>query len=764
MAQYSSSRDQHHSAASLGDDYRQYGDDSGHVPLKTPLRMQQFEYSPRRSEASLSKQTFRRSATYRIGWMALFTLLSTLIVVIGAVGFLLFLWSGTVDNMVWQAIMIREWGTRAVTITALAVRTSVGLQAGIAVAMLASLLLESSSGTKLVHAPAMSIARATEAVSVFLLQPIWSGLSPGNAFYSAVLTLLIATSILLQFGSTVLVSDMSLGQLPGFPVDQTIPYDFTYERDRWWRETVYNRTKPPEFSQALSWQVAPAMYPSFAEHNEAVENPGVDDTGVLLRALLPFQDAQSRETLRSYSGKALVLDARVSCQPPIIRNFNSSHAMGDATNLTGSFVPSRPDVTGLWTKHSDDGSPFPVPFNCSLRYFDGVALCAMVRWSDSHPGPELGLGGLISQFADMSDDSDSERVPESRSRYAGPYLIFSYGGQSHIPTGGSPDEAGPWTFVPNATRPTRTEEDGDIVDTGNIVDTGLNITVCYTAWDIARLPVIMPSDGNRTEPTYLGNHAFSSSSAFRIAHQLAAYHNAGKNSERGILTLSKPSSWLPDPDDHLSGMSVFELGAVPRQPGNEDFDDMYQLSSGGMYNEECNDTIVDRVDENYRFPERRIRALFLRTLEYTKSPAQALSALVTTFSTMAYYDQMPFFDQNTTSTLSFYETVLFPRSDRGLKAFLAVLTTHLILVGLATILFITRSRHTFIGNYWQAIAQLRSSETDSILADSMLKDREVAAKMPEAKYLRVRLRVNGAYSQHDEGIGRVELTRRRQEK
>lgn len=49
---------------------------------------------------------------------------------------------------------------------------------------------------------------------------------------------------------------------------------------------------------------------SLSEHIDVPDH--VDDTGQGFRAFLPFQDAQSRETISRYSGKAMVLDARVS--------------------------------------------------------------------------------------------------------------------------------------------------------------------------------------------------------------------------------------------------------------------------------------------------------------------------------------------------------------------------------------------------------------------------------------------------------------------
>ena len=146
--------------------------------------------------------------------------------------------------------------------------------------------------------------------------------SVASGFSTAVL-LLFATTTLLQFSSTVLLSDLKLGSLPGLPTNRTSTYDFVYAL-----ENGTNRHTPglgfskyfgsvsyPIQLRTPTWLRSPPAFPAFAEHAKSVDVPeGVDDTGTVLRAFLPFADAQSRETIRNYSGTAMVLDSRV-CFP-----------------------------------------------------------------------------------------------------------------------------------------------------------------------------------------------------------------------------------------------------------------------------------------------------------------------------------------------------------------------------------------------------------------------------------------------------------------
>jgi len=95
-----------------------------------------------------------------MGRSALVTLLVTVILILAAISFLTFLWYSNFNNHIWHLIMVRGWATRAISITALVLRTSVDLQACIAAAMLAALKLE-YGGVLLKHAPSSRLQGPT---------------------------------------------------------------------------------------------------------------------------------------------------------------------------------------------------------------------------------------------------------------------------------------------------------------------------------------------------------------------------------------------------------------------------------------------------------------------------------------------------------------------------------------------------------------------------------------------------------------------------
>lgn len=154
-----------------------------------------------------------------------------------------------------------------------------------------------------------------------------------------------------------LVSDLALDMQPGAPRIENPRYDFKYEYD----ETQL-LSEDPSQSAAEPWQRKPSAFPTFAECSEPVDDvpEHVDDTSRIFRAFLPFQDAQSRETITQYSGKALVLDARVSCQRPQVQHLRVEYN-GATYSYAGSFSKTE-DLSGLIESVS------PVPFNCPLAY------------------------------------------------------------------------------------------------------------------------------------------------------------------------------------------------------------------------------------------------------------------------------------------------------------------------------------------------------------------------------------------------------------
>lgn len=270
---------------------------------------------------SLPTDARDRTAVQKMGLQTVAILLITLILTTAVIGLLAFLWTAPHDNSFWRAIIIRGWAGGTVTVSSLMLRTAMDFQAGIAVAMLAAILLETDYRFSFIDIAQVSKLRAGRAVPMDIAIPHVRAIryerprSLRGYVQTSVVLLLVATTGLLQFTSIMLVSDLSLGVLPGIPLSRDLPFDFTYE----WNEARASSrwTYPLQPRAVRPWLRNPPAFPTFAEFSEQINVPEhVDDTGLLFRGFLPFQDAQSRQTISHYSGKALVLDARVSCQRP----------------------------------------------------------------------------------------------------------------------------------------------------------------------------------------------------------------------------------------------------------------------------------------------------------------------------------------------------------------------------------------------------------------------------------------------------------------
>lgn len=260
----------------------------------------------------------------RLSTKILYILASTTVVLGGLCGLLAYFWFGSDNSNVWKRIMVNGWVTRSVAIIALVLRTAVDLQAATGSAIIASLLLESRTGVDLRHLAAISSIRGgttslwTTCRCVFQ-DLLWSSTAHrhSNYRYCLLAGLLIITTSILQFSSTILLSDIRLGAMVGYEYASEVRPGLSHSELR-------SAEKIPRDS---AWTSNPPFYPVFAEFHE----PGKDvtvGTGTLLRALLPFATAEARQRISSYSGNALIVDARVTCQAPSATDLYTNSTYG----------------------------------------------------------------------------------------------------------------------------------------------------------------------------------------------------------------------------------------------------------------------------------------------------------------------------------------------------------------------------------------------------------------------------------------------------
>lgn len=131
-----------------------------------------------------------------------------------------FLWYGNSEE-IWKRIVTSAWVTRAVAITTLVIRTAVDFQAAIGSEILASLVLECKQGLPLDQAAKISPMRASGTGSWsfawFAIGNTWGAGFHHHRQYGllAIAVCLLLMTTLLQFSSTLLLSDLKAGSLEG---------------------------------------------------------------------------------------------------------------------------------------------------------------------------------------------------------------------------------------------------------------------------------------------------------------------------------------------------------------------------------------------------------------------------------------------------------------------------------------------------------------------------------------------------------------------
>lgn len=141
-----------------------------------------------------------------------------------------------------------------------------------------------------------------------------------------------------------------------------------------------------------SWNIRPSSFPIFGEYRQplAAKN-GVDDTGYVYQAFLPFLDSEQRRKISNFKGPAFVVDSRVSCQKPNVSDLritvdNDTQRIelksswyhgtinGTVSNLTA--------IDDLWFPRDPDLEP-NIKTNISFSCQQIIAKSVIVNWMNS---------------------------------------------------------------------------------------------------------------------------------------------------------------------------------------------------------------------------------------------------------------------------------------------------------------------------------------------------------------------------------------------
>ncbi|KAH7066469.1 hypothetical protein FB567DRAFT_617394 [Paraphoma chrysanthemicola] len=614
----------------------------------------------------------QRRFWHKTGIYALCVLVLGTAALVLALGLITFLWKGVDATAIynrstmaslWRTIMTKAWVSRAITLSSLVIRLAIAAQAGVCTSMLAALLLE-RSGVPVPWVAEVSLIRSATTGPHHLASAVLEAFPHiRSPVVLPVLCAMVFTTLLSQFCSTALLSDLK----PGIIVTSTNVSAIPYGRN-------YNSSFSLPYQGNDYWATRPPNYPAFAEYSEP--STVTDDsfyTGKVYRALLPFSNPLKRSLVHTYSGMATVTYLETACVRPSIQ----------AKLKTGRTAPMLVGtISGSPSAHiiqvNPDFNPINEDFNCQMP------IVAQYDTDEPRSHKEWSTGMC--------------RLRGDGNRYHGAFLFLNI-------TKGTYQ-----TFMelnPNRTHDVNSDFTAGVWQylTSPTARLDLSVSLCWTDSATDHHYVDISSNQSRSEPVLswtLANANFDSSA---IRAQLGALKGAdGKqltNQERNILDL--------DPN----------LGREPTGSGRVLNFHRMALEEGDYGNNvtaamctycEINDGHIDTVSF---WAHRAQITVFQDILTSTSNPALALQAQYFTLLQMAHYDMQPEMDITSPAAVSFFVEVLMPTGWNGYIAVVVVIAVHLICMVLSVWLFLTRTHFTLLGNTWSAVGQITMSGTAS---------------------------------------------------
>lgn len=455
------------------------------------------------------------------------------------------------------------------------------------------------------------------------------------------------------------------------------------------------------------WTSRPVSYPLFAEWSEAPQlaSDAVDDTGMTIRAMLPFATEQSRSLLHTYEGPATVFNSRVVCVLPMIEGSIGLYEAGllvdggpaseTAVHLNVSATPSHwpPGVynyseTARFVRNAvfpDDNST--TEWTITICWAEEIVGNAPIAFREGAVGSSPLYENLLWNSVLVVNTT-----------------VGTGGSWYDVLAGGDQQEIG---SIWNVT----SEANGWITLTRPPYNVSIGFTLCIFDYANYKINVTASTMTNNIEPSLAWDNQTHSFDSTGVRTQLGAMITPLSVEDRGILSLQP------------FGNETQETLIVPYLE-DEDYiwsDVFYDhISSDAL----CNSAVFGGVNLVSRF----LVDVFQDICRTTGRVSLALQAHFTTLMLMAYYDNIFEFTYTAPANVESFVPVDLPQSFMGLIAVTAVICVHSILVVLCTIQFVLSTRYSMLGNAWQTVTQVFTPETESIFTMGGILSDEQARK------------------------------------
>ncbi|KAF4827852.1 hypothetical protein CGCTS75_v007826 [Colletotrichum tropicale] len=686
--------------------------------------------------------------------------------IIGVLIFLSYIWNGSMramagDNMeesFWSQIVFSDWTSRTVTVAAAILHICLSLQMGVFTAMIASLMIE-KSGVPLNVAPSIALLRAMPASPWSLFS--WTALSNpcrDGIIYKIVIGISVLLAITSQFASTALLTDFSMVNVTGSRTTSESSY-----AEKPYLGYVMKASK--------AWSMQPGTYSRFAEKRidlkESRSESGTDyeDTGPVTRAIMPFFSELQRTGLRRYDGPAAVLDSRVFCMLPVVRNLTFEFPFRHLLNTTDTFgyhseflIQGEFGLEGPFAQVSKSPWDRTWPFNCIVSAGETAKSAGQQRLTD-----ELENFSICSIF---SNNAGQPFLPihfvhpsHPPTSFSNLFLMFNSTGtedqwiealqnntyanisesQNYTWTVNSEDWKGSndgiWSII-------RAPQDrGRAKNPSNV---GISMSACFAHLDGHLKNVSVSSNANGVEAPgrlELDNVTIRyNTDAVRKQYIWSSNMSADA---RGILTLD---SQKPLGEAVLSSSTTSTIS--------------FRGVAAGLPLFNTEPCAALRVDGNTsRVVHYAHVALFQDVMKQTGRLTEALQAILMVTQQMEYYELSRSFTQRAPGSYIIAEGKSIPVRWIGFSAVVSIIGIHFILLIITTALFLYYTEATCLGNIWMSLSQVVSVETADIIQSSTYRmDSEIKKviqeRTPSARGIRMRHRVRVT---KNEESGRDEL-------
>ena len=653
----------------------------------------------------------KQSLVRKLGVYQIFVLPAGILANLGCVTLLAFLWFSNDDNPTWRNIILQSWATRYVAIMSLIIRLVVGAQSVSCVSMLSSLVLEGFE-TPLPSVAAMSILRFKNggALDLLFFRFLFHGKPMvKKAALALVAFMLFVMLMSLQFTSTALLSDLGFRNITVQQPESQIAYAHQGVND------PFGAAMPS--GSLLSFT---PLYPPFIEYSEPPDRPvqGVFDTGTLIRGFLPVADETQRQELVRYSGMATFFDNRVVCAQPSENSTQVRLTISDSMQGVKMFLSGQVDTAIVVPRfNGTTGGSFACSEVVTPPGTNGPVGAGSVEWPLAIC-QVFAIGGLVSSMQDMPLRPwfDQKSVDTSSDKY----LVVNTTGSvyawertfSLAPLGGA--------IQINSTSSRGT---GEWLQVDMGFGLGLSISICYVASAGQHRHVdVFRSSADTTEPKALWNisHDYSDGhfETESIRKQLGAVSERQSLSQRGLFQLAEPpESWVT----FTANTTYFGQG-----PGVT----VGKLLESILFSANWSSSALCYGCLPLVTPIHFIHgSVFNQIIRDTSSPALALQALLTGLYAQMYYSNAYLFSTRAAGTVWVNVSAVAPVQRLFFSLVVAALATEMLLAICITLVFLSGTRYSSLGNAWQTLLQVAGQDIDQWVSDSSLTDKEIKTLM-----------------------------------